>query len=122
MDYYLKFLDTIYLIALYEEKLVGHIFALPRVEELISHIVNIGYTVKSDYRNKRIGSILMQQLISKVNKNKKVKIMFAEVASDNIASQNLLRKYNFEEIGRLYNGFMRKNHTFIDLLYFSKYL
>jgi ribosomal protein S18 acetylase RimI-like enzyme len=64
----------------------------------------------------------MQQLISKVNKNKKVKIMFAEVASDNIASQNLLRKYNFEEIGKLYNEFMRKNHTFIDLLYFSKYL
>ena len=35
---------------------------------------------------------------------------------------NLLKKYSFNEFGRLFNGLMKKDEDFVDFLYFSKYL
>ena len=46
--------DMIYLVALFENKLIGHCFALPRFEELIRHTANIGYLVNSDFRRKGV--------------------------------------------------------------------
>ena len=115
--------NTIYLIALYRGKLIGHISSLPRFEDLLSHIVNIGYIVHSDYRKKGVASRLMENLITEARKKKKsIKILIAEVAADNIASINLLKKYDFKEFGHLFNGFMKKDDEFVDFLYFSKHL
>ncbi len=101
MDYILNFLNSTYLIALYDEMIIGHIFALPQVEELIGHIVNIGYNVKSEYKDKGVGSMLMEHLIIEANKKGNVKIMIAEVVLDNRASKNLVKKYNFHLFGKI---------------------
>lgn len=78
--------------------------------------------MSSEYRNKGVGASLIEHLIKEATKKKNVKIMIAEVASDNVASQNLLKKYKFKEFGNITNGFKRKDHSFIHLLYFSRYL
>ena len=122
IDTYFNHPNTIYLIALYKRKLIGHISSLPRFEDLLSHIVNIGYIVHSDYRKKGVASMLMKNLIFKAKQKNSIKIMVAEVAADNIASINLLKKYDFKEFGCLINGFMKKDDEFVDFLYFSMHL
>ncbi len=123
IDTYFNQPNTIYLIALYKRKLIGHISSLPRFEDLLSHIVNIGYTVHSDYRKKGVASRLMENLIIEAKKKEKtIRILVAEVAVDNIASINLLKKYGFKEFGCLINGFMKKDDEFVDFLYFSMHL
>jgi len=115
--------NTIYLIALYKRKLIGHISSLPRLEDLLSHIVNIGYIVHSDYREKGVASSLMESLFTEARKKEKtIRILVAEVAADNIASISLLKKYGFKEFGCLSNGMLVENEEYVDLLSFSKYL
>lgn len=119
---YSKHSNTIYLIALYEQKLIGHIFSLPRLEDLLGHIVNIGYLVHPDYRKKGVCSILMERLIREAKRKENIKIMVAEVAADNIPSQKLLNRFDFKEFGKLSYGMMKNEIEFVDLLYFSKHL
>jgi len=122
IDTYFENPSTIYLIALYDGKLIGHMFCIPRFEDLLSHTVIIGYLVHSDYRRKGIGSILMERLLGEIKNNGNIKILTAEVANDNIASQELLNKNGFKEFGRLLNGIMTKNDEYVDLVSFSKHL
>ena len=122
IDTYFEHPNTIYLIALYKQILIGHISSLPRLEDRLSHIVNIGYIVHSNFRKNGVASMLMENLIIETKQKKNIKIMVAEVAADNIASINLLKKYSFNEFGRLFNGLMKKDEYFVDFLYFSKYL
>ncbi|TFG03148.1 MAG: GNAT family N-acetyltransferase [Promethearchaeota archaeon] len=122
VDHFSQFSNTIYLIATLKDKLVGHIFALPRIEELLSHIVNIGYLVHVDYRKIGVCSKLMDALIEEARRKRNIRIMIAEVAEDNEASINVLKKFGFTEFGKVRRGFMKKNEEFIDLLYFSKHL
>jgi RimJ/RimL family protein N-acetyltransferase len=122
IDTYFGHPNTIYLVAVYQEILIGHILSLPRFEDLLNHLVSIGYLVHKKYRKNGAGSKLMESLIFEIRKRGNIKILCAEVASDNIASQNLLKKYNFKEYGRLKDGLMTKNNEFVDLYYFSKYI
>ena len=122
IDTYIDHPSTVYLIALYDGKLIGHMFAIPRFEDLLLHTVIIGYLVHFDYRRKSIGSMLMERILDEVRKKGNIKILTAEVASDNIASQKLLIKYGFKEFGRLLDGLMLKNNDYVDLLSFSKHL
>jgi RimJ/RimL family protein N-acetyltransferase len=122
IDTYLDHPNTIYLIALHNGKLIGHMFCIPRFEDLLLHTVIVGYLVHSDYRKQDIGSILMERLLNDVKKNGDIKILTAEVASDNVASQKLLMKYDFKEFGRLKNGLMIKSNEYVDLISFSKHL
>ena len=122
LDTYIDHPSTVYLIALYDEKLIGHMFCIPRFEDLLSHTVIIGYLIHSDYRKKGVGSILMVRLLDEINKIGYIKILTAEVASDNVASQKLLMKYDFKEFGRLKNGLMTKSNKTVDLISFSKHL
>jgi len=122
IDTYFKHPNTIYLVALHKQKLVGHISSLPRLEDLLDHIVNIGYLVHPNYRKKGVASSLMEKLIFAAKQTNSIKIMVAEVAADNNASINLLKKYGFKEFGRLINGFKIIDENFVDLLYFSIYL
>lgn len=123
IEYYTKLPNTIYLIALYKGKLIGNICALPRPEDLLSHIVAIGYLVDSKYRGNGVCSALMENLIAEAKNREGIKIMIAEVAADNVPSQNILKKYEFNELRRLKDGMMKKEkgEGFVDLLSFSKH-
>jgi len=122
IDTYIDHPSTVYLIALNNGKLIGHMFCIHRFEDLLRHTVIIGYLIHSDYRRKGIGSILMKQLLDKTKKIGNIEILTAEVASDNVASQKLLMKYGFKEFGRLLNGLMIKSNEYVDLISFSKHL
>ena len=122
-NYFLKtvlnYPNTIYLIALYQNEVIVHISAIPRFEDLLEHVLNIGYLVHRDFRGNHVGSKLMGRLIDEAKSQHRVKILVAEVAEDNLVSINLLKKFNFTEFGRLPSGMMNKDERFVDLLYYS---
>ena len=111
---------TIYLCAFYERELIGHAYCLPRNEDLLEHIVIIGYAVKKNYRNFGICTLLLNKLILELQKKNRFIIMVAEVAEDNIASIKLLKKFNFKKLSILEKGMIKQDKSFIALLSFSR--
>ena len=112
--------NLVYLVALHEGKLIGHIFAIPRIEDLIRHTANVGYLVDSRYRRKGICSMLMEELISEAKEKNGIEILFAEVCEDNKPSLSILTKFSFTEIGRLQKGMKKENGEYLDMIYFSR--
>ncbi len=79
-----------------------------------AHISNI--VVKNSYRNKGIGSLLLEKLIEITKENCKVSLTL-EVNTKNIYAQKLYNKYNFKNLGirkKYYNG---TDDAFIMTLY-----
>lgn len=79
-----------------------------------AHITNI--VVKNSYRNKGIGSLLLEKLIEITKENCKVSLTL-EVNTKNIYAQKLYNKYNFKNLGirkKYYNG---TDDAFIMTLY-----
>ena len=79
-----------------------------------AHITNI--VVKNSYRNKGIGSLLLEKLIEITKDNCKVSLTL-EVNTKNIYAQKLYNKYNFKNLGirkKYYNG---TDDAFIMTLY-----
>ncbi len=112
--------NVIYLVALYEDILIGHIFAIPHVENLLEHTANIGYLVTPRYRRKGICSMLMEKLISEAKQKTGIEILCAEVCADNKLSLSVLKKFGFTETGRLKKGLKKENGEYLDMIYFSR--
>jgi RimJ/RimL family protein N-acetyltransferase len=123
-----KFIETyaydpkwVYLLSIYDGKVIGHASALPRQEERVSHIAVIGYIVHPKFRRKGVATNLMKSLISEAT-NKGLKILIAEVVEDNIPSLNILKKFCFEIYGRIENGVEIEKEEYLDLVLLSNYL
>ena len=110
---------SIYLIARYMGKLVGHISNRPREEDRLNHIGAIGYLVHHDFRKMGIASMLMEKIIE-LSKNQGFKILVAEVSHDNIASLALLKKFQFKKFGRLKKALKVKENDYRDIIMLSK--
>lgn len=79
-----------------------------------AHITNI--VVKNSYRNRGIGSLLLEKLIELTKENCKASLTL-EVNIKNIYAQKLYSKYNFKNLGirkKYYNG---TDDAFIMTLY-----
>lgn len=60
------------------------------------HITNI--VIKKEYRNKKIGTKMLEELI-KIAKKRKIKNITLEVNINNKIAIQLYNKYNFKEVG-----------------------
>ena len=83
---------SIYLVAKYQGKIIGHISNRPREEDRLNHVGSLGYLVHPDYRKLGIGSILIEEIL-KLSPERGFEIITAEISDDNIASINLLKKF-----------------------------
>ena len=83
-----------YLIAKVDDKVVGFAGIWTVLDE--GQITNIA--VHPDFRNIKIGSALVEGLISNLNEWK-LNSMTLEVRKSNIPAQNLYKKYGFKEEG-----------------------
>ena len=83
-----------YLIAKVDDKVVGFAGIWTVLDE--GQITNIA--VHSDFRNSKVGSALVEGLISNLNEWK-LNSMTLEVRKSNIPAQNLYKKYGFKEEG-----------------------
>ncbi len=113
--------NTIYLIALQHGKIVGNIFSMPRTEDLLTHNAQIGYQVDYHFHNRGIGTKMMGELIRRCKKSK-IESLIAEVVQENAASISLLRKFQFEHIGKIIKGVKLSDTEYQDLLMFQRIL
>lgn len=112
--------NFLYLVALKGAEVVGHAFALPRIEDMIGHIANIGYLVARPHRGQGLCSTMIETLISEAKDRTGLEILFAEVAEDNVVSLAVLRKFRFTEIGRLRRGLKKETGDYLDLILHSR--
>lgn len=85
---------ALYVVARYEEKVVGYGGLWNILNE--GHITNIA--VSEGFRDKGIGSKILSELIE-ICKKKSACSMTLEVRSNNEAAKHLYKKYGFEEAG-----------------------
>lgn len=92
-----------YLVAKKENEIIGFAGVWKAVDDI--HITNI--VVKKSFRNKGIGSIILEQLIEISKLEKNINSITLEVNVKNIPAQKLYEKFGFENVGirkRYYNN------------------
>ena len=89
--------DNIMLLAKCDEKIVG-CASLNRLPRRMKHRGDFAISVAKDYWNKRIGSKLMDKIISLAREND-FEIIDLQVRSDNKSAIHLYEKYGFKKIG-----------------------
>lgn len=94
--------EYIYLVALYDQKVVGYAGCVVAIDE--GNITNIA--VNTDYRKMGIGEELMKQLRLQMA-SRAVKQIFLEVRESNDVARGLYHKCGYEEIG-IRKNFYRK--------------
>lgn len=85
---------ALYIVARYEDKVVGYGGLWNIIDE--GHITNIA--VLEEFRDKGIGSKILSKLIE-VSKSKNTCSMTLEVRRNNESAKHLYKKYGFEEAG-----------------------
>ena len=77
-------------------------------------------TVKKEYWNMGIASMMMEEALEKI-KETSLKILDLEVKEDNLSAINLYKKFNFQEIGR-YPQMFNVNQKYYDALLMNLYI
>ncbi len=85
-----------------------------------NHVWEIGYQVKKEHREKGIGSTLLSELLKNL-KIKSAEQIVTWVLETNNNSTNLLKKFGFEETGRIKRG-VKINRDYCDYLLFQRSL
>ena len=96
--------NSYYIVAKSENEIVG--FAGIKVVLDEADIMNI--VVKKSKRNNKIGSLLLEHLIS-LAKNLNCKSLSLEVNEDNLPAISLYKKFGFEQVGFRKNYYDDKN-------------
>lgn len=94
--------NSIVFVCIEEDKVIGSSSAI-RQRGKRNHVWEVGYQVKKEYRNKGIGSSLINKLIDFLKENKAEQLI-AWVTETNKASINLLKKFGFEKVGEIRKG------------------
>lgn len=83
------------------------------------HVGTFGITMAKDFRNKGIGTTLMELVLEEAKKLKDLKIITLGVFGNNPIAKNLYKKLGFVEYGYLPKGIVHKG-KFVDHIYMYK--
>ncbi len=86
----------------------------------ITHRGSLGMSVRKEYYNLGLGTIMMEFIINQAKKMNKYKLEL-EVRSDNLNAVHLYEKFGFKQEGTLEKGFF-VDKKYIDLLIMGKFL
>lgn len=86
------------------------------------HIANASYGVTGESRGLGVGRELVLHSLERAKELGFIAMQFNAVVSTNIRAITLYQKLGFEEIGRVKNGFLLKDETYVDTVLFYKSL
>ena len=89
-------------------------------KERLKHIGHFAITVKKEYWNMGIASMMMEEALEMI-KETSLKVLDLEVKEDNLSAINLYKKFNFQEIGR-YPQMFNVNQKYYDALLMNLYI
>lgn len=87
----------------------------------LRHRAVFGISIMEKYWNRGLGSILIGEIIKEA-KNIGYSQIELGVFSDNSKAQNLYKKYNFEEWGRIKNAYRLKDGTYRDEIMMGQFI
>lgn len=100
--------NSYYLVAKSENELENEIVGFAGIKVVLDEADVMNIVVKKSKRNNKIGSLLLEHLIS-LAKNLNCKSLSLEVNEDNLPAINLYKKFGFEQIGFRKNYYEDKN-------------
>ncbi len=112
--------NNIYLIAVYENQIVGaaSINSISKVR--LKHNGTIGISILKKYCSNGLGTMMIEQLINQVRARSQITNLYLEVRADNDLAIKLYTKFGFKQVGVLPNNFKINNQYFdINIMYRS---
>lgn len=88
----------------------------------MSHIVSTGIGILPQYRDKKLGQIMMIEAIQATKLNPSIEKIQLNVLSTNTRAIALYKKLGFQEVGRLRNGFKFGSNDYRDDIYMELFL
>jgi RimJ/RimL family protein N-acetyltransferase len=114
LDNYFNSYNSIFLLAFFEDKIVGSISFSAGKRKRNLHVGEFGMSVKKEFWNKKIGSLLLESLISWAKDTKIIRKINLRVRTDNIPAQKLYEKFKFKKVGTFQRDLFI-NNTFYDV-------
>jgi RimJ/RimL family protein N-acetyltransferase len=112
--------DSLLLLATQNGKIIGNIDLTANPRKKLQHTALIGMGILGEWRNKGVGTVLMQEAISWATFKSKLEILWLQVFATNEAAIKLYRKMGFLEEGRQTNFFKNENGTYTDNIIMSR--
>lgn len=111
--------NSILIVATHNEKIVGNLDITGGRRKRLRHTGLVGMGMLKEYREKGLGSILLQAGIKWARNNRLLEKLWLQILADNEAAINLYRKFDFMEEGRQ-NAFVKiDDHTYHDNILMS---
>lgn len=112
--------NSLFLCGFIDDELVSLLSIQGEQKERLKHIGHFAITVKKEYWNMGIASMMMEEALEMI-KETSLKILDLEVKEDNLSAINLYKKFNFQEIGR-YPQMFNVNQKYYDALLMNLYI
>ena len=103
-----------------DDELVSLLSIQGEQKERLKHIGHFAITVKKEYWNMGIASMMMEGALEMI-KETSLKVLDLEVKEDNLSAINLYKKFNFQEIGR-YPQMFNVHQKYYDALLMNLYI
>lgn len=81
----------------------------------LGHLCNASYAVKSAYRGRHIGKLLVENCLFEAKRLGYLILCFNAVVKNNIGARHLYEKLGFNLIGEIPRGFKKDDGTFFDI-------
>ncbi len=109
-----------FIVAKINNKIVGWLDLYPNKKKFKAHVAGLIIGILDNYQHQGIGSLMIAKAIEFAKKHK-IKKISTEVAANNVASQELLKKFRFTQEGRQEKELFIKG-KYIDNLWFGRIL
>lgn len=107
--------NSLLLIAEYNNEIIGNIDLTGNQRKLMEHTAVIGMGMLKDWRDTRLGTALLSNVIEWAKQNEILEVIWLQVYTENIAGLALYKKLGFSENGIIKNFFKHENKYFDNL-------
>jgi RimJ/RimL family protein N-acetyltransferase len=107
--------NSLLLIAEYNNEIIGNIDLTGNQRKLMEHTAVIGMGMLKDWRDTRLGTALLSNVIEWAKQNEILEVIWLQVYTENIAGLALYKKLGFSENGIIKNFFKHENEYFDNL-------
>ncbi len=105
--------NSIILVAISENTLIGNIDLTGSWRRKMQHTGMIGMGIQTSWQNQGIGNLLLENVLNWAQENQMLKLVWLEVYANNSPGVALYKKKNFIQSGSIPNFFFEKE-TFVD--------